>query len=327
MASRLQRVIFCLAVLATAGFPGSRALAQDYPSRLIRLVVGWPPGASGDLLARLLASELNASLKQPVVVENRTGAGANIASSAVARAPADGYTLLVGGDYSHAINPALYRKLSFDTEKDFAAISRIVNYPVIVAVNPSVPATSLREFVALAKASPGKYDYATSLGTATHLAGYLFTQAAQVNMTHIPFAGGGPAMLATVAGTTPVVLATGPAVMAQAKAGKLRILSVTSAEPSPVVPGVPGTADAGLAAVDLSGWYGVWAPAGTPQPIIEKLFAEVSRIFNKESVRQYLEGQGLVASVSQSPAEFDAFVRNQAIFFGKLVRDSGLKLD
>ena len=327
MASLLHRHVFHLVLLAALAAFSSSALPQDYPSRPIKLVVGWPPGASGDLLARVLATEMSASLKQPVVVENRTGAGANLASGAVARASADGYTLLVGGDYSHAINPHLYKKLGFDTEKDFVAISRIVNYPVIVAVNPTVPANSLRDLVVLAKASPGKFDYATSLGTSTHLAGFLFTQVAHVDMTHIPFAGGGPAMLATVAGTTPIVLATGPAVLAQAKAGKLRILSVASAAPSAVVPGVPGTAEAGLGAVDISGWYGVWAPAGTPLPIIDKLFAEVTKVFRNEDVRRKLEPQGLASAPSQSAAEFDAFVRSQATFFGKLARDSGMKLD
>lgn len=321
----MKRTASCLAmVLSMTSVP---ALGQSYPDRPIKLVVGFPPGGGGDVLARMLAVELNEAWKQPVVVDNRPGAGANIASEAVARAPADGYTLLIGGDFSHAINPTLYKKLSFDTKKDFAPVTRVASYPMIMAVHPSVPANSLREFIALAKASPGKFAYASSgNGTPPHLAGVLLGQEAGIDILHVPFKGGGPAVMSTVAGQTSLLIGTGPSTIPQAKDGKLRMLSVTTRDPSPVVPGVSGTAEADLA-LNIAGWWGMWARAGTPQPVIDKLHEKVTEILQRPGVQERLAKSGLVASPSRSAAEFGEFVDNQARVLGKLVRDTGTTLD
>lgn len=328
MKRTVKRLFTGIGLVIALSATGFAAHAQSYPERPIRLIVGFPPGGGGDVLARLLSVELNDAWKQPVVVDNRPGAGANIASEAVARAPADGYTLLIGGDFSHAINPTLYKKLAFDAKKDFAPVTRLATYPMIIAVHPSVPANSLREFIALAKASPGKFEFASSgNGTPPHLAGVLLNQEAGIDILHIPFKGGGPAVMSTVAGQTALLMGTGPSTIPQAKAGKLRILSVTTREPSPVVPGTPGTAEAGLPSLNINGWWGLWAPAGTPQPVIDRLFEKVSEILQRPNTQERLAASGLVASTSRSPAEFGEFVDSQARILGKLVRDTGTIVD
>ncbi|MDB5840109.1 MAG: hypothetical protein JWQ23_2061 [Herminiimonas sp.] len=328
MKRMVARLFTGIGIAIAVGAASLPAMAQTYPERPIKLIVGFPPGGGGDVLGRLLAVELNEAWKQPVIVDNRPGAGANIASEAVARSAADGYTLLIGGDFSHAINPALYKKLAFDTKKDFAPVTRLANYPMIIAVHPSVPANSLREFITLAKASPGKFEFASSgNGTPPHLAGVLFNQEAGLDILHIPFKGGGPAVTSTVAGQTALLMGTGPSTIPQAKAGKLRILAVTTRDSSPVVPGAPGTAEAGLPSLNINGWWGMWAPAGTPQAVIDKLFEKVSEIMQRPGIQEKLGRSGLVASTSRSPAEFGEFVDGQARVLGKLVRDTGTTVD
>ena len=317
----------CAAALLLAVASGG-AGAQTFPDRPVRIIVGFPPGGGGDVLARLLSVELGEAWKQSVVVDNRPGAGANIASEAVARAPADGYTLLVGGDFSHAINPALYKKLPFDTKKDFAPITQLASYPMMMAVHPSVPATSLREFISLAKAAPGKYAFASSgSGTPPHLVGAVLGQEAGIEILHVPYKGGGPAVMAAVAGQVPLIIGTGPSTMPQVKDGKLRALALTTRDSSPVMPGVPGTAEAGLPALNMQGWWGLWARAGTPQPVVDKLFATVNEVLQRPAVQEKLARSGLVATPSRSPAEFSEFVDSQARVLGKLVRDTGATVE
>ncbi len=280
------------------------------------------------MVARLLAEQLSNAWHQPIVVDNRPGAGANIASEMVARAPADGYTLLVGGDFSHAINPSLYNALSFNPKKDFIGVTKLASYPMIIAVNPKVQATSLRELIELAKTAPGKLNYASSgNGTPPHLAGTLLNAQAGIQLAHIPFKGGAPAVTATIGGETQIVIGTGPAVLPQIGSGRLRLISLTTRDASPVVPGALGTAEAGLPSLNISGWWGLWAPAGTPVHVIKKVHGKVYEILQRPDLRDRLARSGMEAVPSRSPAEFSEFVDREALFLGKLVKDAGVRLD
>src|SRR4051812_22717696 len=245
------------------------AHAQQYPTKPIRLVVGFPPGGSGDFIARNISEDLYKLLGQQIIVDNRPGAGSNIAAEIVARANPDGYTVLLGGSFSHAVNPALYRKIGFDPEKDFTPITKVANFTTIIAVNPKLPATTLKELIARAKAEPGKLSYGTpGAGTPSHLAGVMFNLIAGTNIVHVPFKGGAPSLAATLAGEVPIIIATPPVGLPMIRAGRLRALSLTTAQGSPIIPGIPGASEAGLPGFDIGGWWGLWAPAKTPTPIV-----------------------------------------------------------
>src|SRR6476660_2281729 len=218
---------YLLALLALAFF--TPAHAQQYPTKSIRLVVGFPPGGSGDFIARNISEDLYKLLGQQIIVDNRPGAGSNIAAEIVARANSDGYTMLLGGSFSHAVNPALYKKVGFDPEKDFAPITRVADFTTIIAVNPKLPVNSLKELIARAKAEPGKLSYATpGAGTPSHLAGVMLNGSAGTDLVHVPFKGGAPSLAATIAGEVPVIIATPPVGLPMIRAGRLRALSLTT---------------------------------------------------------------------------------------------------
>jgi tripartite-type tricarboxylate transporter receptor subunit TctC len=302
------------------------AEAQPYPNKPIKLIVGYPPGGSGDFLTRLAADELTKELGVPVIVDNRPGAGGNIAHDLVAHSPADGYTVL---NATHmAINRALYKSLTYDPEKDFAAVTRIATGPTVICVNNKLPVKDLRELIAYAKQNPGKLFHASAgYGSAPHLASVLFEAVAGIKFTHVQFKGGGPATQSLLAGDTQVNFATAPTVMGFVRAGRVRALAVSSRRASPAVPAIAGAEEAGLAGYDFTFWFGLFVPAGTPHPAIERLHAAMVKGLAKPEVRDKIALQGMDATPSASPAAFEAEVKKETPYWEKLVRESGAKVE
>jgi len=302
------------------------AAAQAYPSKPLKIVVGYPPGGSGDFLTRLAGDELSKALGVPVVVDNRPGAGGNIAHEMVARAPNDGYTIL---NATHmAINKALYKTITYDPERDFAAITRIATGPTLICVRNDLPVRDLKELIAYAKANPGKLFHASAgYGSAPHLASVLFESVSGVKFTHVQFKGGGPATQSLLAGDTQINFATAPTVMGFVRAGRLRALAVSSRHASPAVPGIPGAEEAGLPGYDFTFWFGLFAPAGTPAAAIERLHAAMVKSLSKREVGEKIAVQGMDATPSASPAAFEAQVKKETPYWEKLVHDSGAKVE
>ncbi|MGQ0655869.1 MAG: Bug family tripartite tricarboxylate transporter substrate binding protein [Betaproteobacteria bacterium] len=313
-----------IAVLLLA-FPLA-ALGQAFPSKPLRLVVGYPPGGSGDFLSRLAADELSKDLGQPVGVENKPGAGGNIAHEFVAKSPNDGYTIL---NATHmAVNRALYKSIAYDPDRDFAAITKLATGPTLVCINNNVPVKDLRELIAYAKANPGKLFHASAgYGSAPHLASVLFESVAGIKFTHVQFKGGGPATQSLLAGDTQVNFATAPTVMGFIRTGRLKALAVSSRSASPAIPGIPGAEEAGLPGYDFAFWFGLFVPAGTPQPAVQRLHAAMVKGLAKQDVRDKIALQGMDATPSASPAAFEADVRKETPFWEKLVRESGAKVE
>jgi tripartite-type tricarboxylate transporter receptor subunit TctC len=313
------------ALLAACAF-SALTLAQQYPTKPLKIVVGYPPGGSADFVARLAADELGKDLGVAVIVDNKPGAGGNIAHDFVARAPNDGYTLLSATHM--AVNRALYPSLTYDPDRDFAAVTRIATGPTLVCVNSSVPAKDLKELIAYAKANPGKlFNASAGYGSSPHLASVLFESVAGVKFTHVQFKGGGPATQSLIAGDTQVNFATAPTVMGFVRAGRLRALAVSSREASPAIPGIPGAEKAGLPGYDFTYWFGLFVPAGTPPAAIQRLHAALVKGLAKSDVRDKLALQGMDATPSLSPAAFAAEVKADAPYWEKLVKDSGAKVE
>ena len=303
-----------------------QASAQTFPSKPLKLVVGYPPGGSGDFLTRLAADAMGKDLGVAVIVENKPGAGGNIAHEFVARSPNDGYTVL---NATHmAINRALYKQLSYDPDKDFAAVGRIATGPTLICVNDKLPIKDLRELIAYAKANPGKlFHAAAGYGSAPHLASVLFESVAGIKFTHVQFKGGGPATQSLLAGDTNVNFATAPTVMGFVRANRLRALAVSSKNASPAVPGIPGAEEAGLPGYDFTFWFGLFVPAGTPPAAIQRLHAALNKGLAKPEVREKIALQGMDATPSASPLAFGTDVKKETPYWEKLVRDSGAKVE
>ena len=313
------------AMLAAWAFAAA-AMAQTYPSKPLKIVVGYPPGGSGDFLTRLAADELQKELGVAVIVENKPGAGSNIANEFVARAPNDGYTILNAGHME--INRALYKSLTYDPDKDFAAVGRIATGPTIVCVNNDLPVKDLKELIAYAKANPGKLFHASAgFGSAPHLAAVLFESVAGIQFTHVQFKGGGPATQSLLAGDTQVNFATAPTVMGFIRAGRVRALAVSSRDGSPSIPGIPGAEKAGLPGYDFTFWFGLFVPAGTSPAAIQKLHAALMRGLAKGDVRDKIALQGMDATPSASPAAFQQEIDKETPYWAKLVSDSGAKVE
>ncbi len=318
------RFLTAIALLAFAGL----AQAQSYPSRPIKLVVGFAPGGAADFVARVLSEPLGRGLGQPIVVENKPGAGSSIAAEAVARSAPDGYTILIASPSSILVNPLLNPKIGYDAHKDLAPISLVTTSPLVVAVHPGAGVNSLRELIAQAKKTPGKLNFASSgNGSAPHLAAVLFLREAGVDMVHIPFKGGAPAVQSVLAGDTQLSFATPPSVLPLVQAGRLKALAVTSRQATPLVPGVQGMAEAGLPGYEFSFWYGLFAPAGTPAAAIARLFEATRQVLNLPEVGRSLAREGTEVSGSKSAADFAAFLAADAKLWAQLVKDSGAKLD
>lgn len=309
------------ACVLTAG-----ATAQTFPAKPVKIIVGYPPGGSGDFLTRLLADEMSKNLGVPVVTENRPGAGASIASDAVAKSPADGYTLL--NSTNHAINKALYKKLPYDPDKDFAAVSRAATGPLVICVGNDVPIKTLKELIAYAKANPGKlFAAASGNGSSPHLASVQFEAAAGVKFTTVQFKGGGPAAQSLIAGDTQVMFATAPTVLGFIRGGRMRALAVTTRLASPAIPGIPGAEEAGLPGFDSSFSFGLYVPAGTPAAVIRRLHEAAVKSLAKPEVRDKLAIQGMDPTPSASPEAFDAENRAEAPLWERVVRESGARVE
>lgn len=314
--------------LAVAGVVApAPAAAQAYPTRPVKLVVPFPPGGSLDLAGRLIAQKLTDLWGQSVVVENKPGAGGNIGADFVAKAPADGYTILLGALSTHAVNPNLYRTMPYDAAKDFAPITRVAITPNVLVVNANSPVNTVQDFIAYTKANPGKLSFGSgSNGSAGHLAGELYKVETRTDAVHIPFKGAAPATQALLAGDTQFMFDNLANAMAQVKAGKLKALAVTTAQRSPLAPDLPTLAEAGLPGFDISTWYGLFAPAGTPAPVIAKWNADVTRILNSPEVREKLVADGAQPS-PDTPEAFGRFVADELAKYARIVKASGAKVD
>jgi tripartite-type tricarboxylate transporter receptor subunit TctC len=319
----MKRIVMAAWALACA----TLACAQGYPNRPIRLVVGFAPGGAADTVARAYSDNLSRILGQPVVIENRAGAGSSIAADNVAHSPPDGYSVLIASPASISVNPALNPKLNYKPG-DLAPVTKVSSSPLILVVNPSTGINSVKELVTAAKKDPGKLNYATSgVGSAPHFGAVLFSQATGIHMEHVPFKGGSPAVVSVVAGDTQVTFATPPSVLPMVKGGRLRALAVTSRERSPLMPDIPGMEEAGFPDYALSFWYGFFVPAGTPPEIIWKLYEATAAAAQRPEVKAALAREGTEVALSKSPNDFAAFLTEDAKFWVKLVKDSGATAD
>jgi tripartite-type tricarboxylate transporter receptor subunit TctC len=306
----------------------TQAFAQSYPAKPLRMVVGFTPGGAADFVARAFQEPLGRALGQPVVVENKPGAGSSIAAEFVAKSPADGYTFLIASPSSILVNPLISPKAGFEPLKDLMAVSKVSSSPLILAVNPGVGATNLKELISLLKRNPGKLNFATSgNGSAPHLSAVLFMRLAGVEMVHVPYKGGAPSVQSVLSGDTQLAFATPPSVLPLVQAGRLRALATTSRRSSPLLPGVPGMEEAGLAGYEISFWYGFFVPAGTPAEAVKKLYAATEQALSLPEVAKTLAREGTETSGSSSPEDFSAFLREDAKLWERLVKASGAKAD
>ena len=302
------------------------AQAPAYPDKPIRMLVGFAPGGGTDTTARAISAKLGERMGQQVIIDNRAGAAGNIATEMVAKAVPDGYTLLLGTIAALAINPSLYRtKLPFDSVRDFAPIIQAVDSTNILSLHPSVPANNVKELIALAKAKSLNYG-SSGVGGTGHLAGELFDSMARVKMTHIPYKGGGPAMIELVGGQVQLVYATAASAAPQIKAGKIKGIAVTTLKRSALMPAIPTIAESGLPGFDANNWYGLLAPAKTPRAIVMRLNAEVAKVLKLPDVKEFLFNQGLDAAPG-TPEQFGAYIKAEMAKWAKVVKDSGARAD
>ncbi|MDO8596325.1 MAG: tripartite tricarboxylate transporter substrate binding protein [Sulfuricaulis sp.] len=300
-----------------------------YPERSIRLLIGFPPGGGTDALARIIAPKLAESLGTQWVVDNRGGAGGNLATEIVARAQPDGYTLLLSLSTSLTVNPSLYGKLPFDVLRDLQPIIMLAEYDHILVVHAaSVPAASLKEFIALAKSKPGSLNYSSSgIGGTPHMAAELFKHRAEVNLTHVPYKGGGPAAAAVLAGEVQVMFGTFPSLLPHTKSGRLRALATTGTKRSPLTPELPTIAESGFPGFEATGWIGLLAPAKTPQPIIKVLHSEALKALALPEVQEALSRQGLFESTTSSPAQFTAYIKQETQTWTRIIKSAGIRAE
>ena len=318
----MSRIVLAGALLLLAVV----AHAQGYPNRAVRIVVPFPPGGTSDILARTIGARLSDSLGQPVVVENRPGAGGNIAAEHVAKSAPDGYTLIMGTS-SLAISQGLYRKLNYDLVRDFAPITQAVNYANLLVVHPSTGFSNVGDLLAAAKARPGALSYGTAgNGTPPHMTGELFKSYTKVDLLHIPYKGGAPAIADLVAGQIPVMFDNVPPLLPHVRSGRIKALAVTSLGRVPVLPDVPSLHELGLKDFDAVGWNGLLAPAGTPREIVSRVHADVVRILRLPEVREQLGAQG-ADIVGNTPEEFGAWIRVEVRKWAEVIRVSGAKVD
>jgi len=322
----MKNWIRCMGALLLGCLPLALAAQSAYPNKPMRMIVPYPPGGPTDVLGRIVAQKLSESLGQQVVVENRPGASGMIGSEIVAKAAPDGYTLLTNASI-HVINPSLYPKMSFDVLRDFAPVSLIAQVPLILVVNPGLPVKSVRDLIALAKAEPNRLNFGSSGNAAApHLAGESFKIATGVQMQHVPYKGSAPALTDLIGGQVQLIFDSMPSAMPHVKSGKIKALAVTTAKRSPTVPDLPTIAESGVPGFDISTWYGVWAPAGTPKDIIHKLAAEMAKALQQPAVRERLAALG-AEPVGNSPEEFAAYCQSELAKWSKIVKESGARAD
>jgi tripartite-type tricarboxylate transporter receptor subunit TctC len=327
----------CLSALGAAfvlGAPGTTWAQSAWPAKPVRIVVPFTAAGTTDILARALAPELQRVLGQPFVVDNKPGAGGNLGAAEVAKAPADGYTLLMGTVGTHAINPALYPKMPYDHVKDFAPVTLVAGVPNVLVVNPAFAQKhgiqSVADLIKVAKAQPGRLNFASSgNGTSIHLSGELFKAMTGTFMVHFPYRGSGPALMDLMGGNTDLMFDNLPSAMVHIKSGKLKALAVTSAQRSGALPDVPTVAEAGgaaLAAYEASSWFGLLAPAGTPPEIIQRLQQETAKALNSPAIKERLLSQGAIPS-GNTPAEFAKLIEQETKKWAAVVKASGAKVD
>jgi len=322
MKTGIRALTLLLALFAPCAAPAQTA----YPAKPIRMVVPYPPGGPTDVLGRIVAQKLSESLGQQVNVENKPGASGMIGAELVARSAPDGYTLLTNASI-HVINPSLYAKSSFDAIRDFAPVALIAEVPLILVVNPGVPVKSVGDLIALGKAQPGKLNFGSSGNAAApHLAGESFKIATGVQMQHVPYKGSAPALTDLIGGQVQLMFDSMPSAMPHVKSGRIRAVAVTSARRSPTMPELPTVAESGVPGFDISTWYGVWAPAGTPKDIVNRLSAEIARALRLPEIRERLAGLG-AEPVGNTPEEFAAYCQSELAKWSKIVRESGAKAD
>ncbi|WP_341989113.1 tripartite tricarboxylate transporter substrate binding protein [Azorhizobium sp. AG788] len=321
----MKRLFGIIALAATVWASGA-AGQETYPNRPIRLVVPFAAGGSTDIVARIIAAKMGDILKQPVVVDNRGGAGGNLGAAAVARAAPDGYTVLMGTVATHAINPALYTKMPYDPVKDFAPVSLLVNVPNVVIVHPSLNVKTTAELIALLKANPDKYDYASSgVGTPLHLSGALFESMAGVKMVHVPYKGAGPAMLDLVGGQVKIMFDNLPSAIGHIRKGSVVGLAITTKERSPAAPDLPTVSESGLPGYETYSWNAIFAPAGTPMAIIDILAKAGAQAVADPEVQAKLADLSAV-TVGSTPDQLAAHVKSELAKWGPVVKASGASI-
>src|SRR6184192_841559 len=308
-------VLLCLAGLVQA---------QPYPVKPIHFIVPFPPGGGNDTVARAIAQQLGPDLGQPVVVDNRPGAGGSVGAELAAKSPPDGYTLFLAGVGSHAVNPNLHARLAYDPVRDFTPITLVATAPSVLVVNPAVPARTVAEFTAYARANPDKLNYASNgNGSAAQLAAAMYESMANVRMVHVPYKGIAPALTDLLSGEVQLMFGTVVALVPHIQAGKLRALAVTSRKRSALLPDVPSLAESGLPDYEAGSWYGVMAPAGTPREIVERLHGAIARALKQPDVAQRLAAEGAIV-ISSTPAEFGAHIKAELARVGNVVRAAGI---
>jgi len=300
------------------------AWAQGYPSKPVHVVVGFPPGGGNDIIARMVGAKMQEAWSQPVVIDNKPGANSIIAAEFVAKSAADGYTLLVNATGGMSVNPVLYAKLPYDSLKDFVPISMVGSFPLVLVVNPSVPANSVSELVAYAKANPGKLNYSAG-STAFQVATEMFKQMTGTDIKHIPYKGSAASITAVISGDVQMTIVDSPPLMAQLKSGRVRALAVTTAKRASTMPDLPAVAES-LPGYEMALWIGVFAPAGTPRDIAAKLTAEVVRIVGLPDIREKLAGMG-VEPLGNSSEETAEWIRREIARYGPVVKAAGIKAD
>lgn len=321
---------FARRILETAALTLGLLLAggasAQYPSRPVHLIVPFPPGGVTDLVGRIIAQRLSEGLGQPIIVENRGGGAGSIGALAAARSSPDGYTLFMG-TATHAINATLMPNTGYDLTRDFAPISLVASVPLLLAVHPSVPAKDVKELVAYARAQKGRANFASgSSGSASHLAGEMLKTMASVDMTHVPYKGGGPALQDLLAGHVSIMFENMPSILPHVQSGKLRGIAVTGRKRSAAMPDLPTMIEAGFPDFEAGSWYGLYAPAGTPPEIVTRLHAEVVKALKTPEMQKQLSAQG-AEPVGNSPQEFAAFIRSEIAKWAKAIKASGAKTE
>jgi tripartite-type tricarboxylate transporter receptor subunit TctC len=319
----------CALLLAAgvAACQGGNAAAQSYPSKPIRFILGYAPGGASDVVSRIVGTRLSDALGQPVVIDNRPAAAGSAAAGMVARSPADGYTLMLAATSTLAVNPSMYRNLPYDSLRDFTYLANFVSMPNLLVVNPNLPAKSVTELIALAKTEDGRLTYGSAgIGSSNHFTAELFNYLAKTRMTHIPYKGGGPAMVDVAGGQVALIFATIVSAIPHVKAGRLRSLGVTSANRSPSMPEVPTIAEAGLPGYASTIWYGVVLPAGAPPAIVGRLSAEIEKLLNTQDVRERFNTLGADV-MFMPPDRFAQYVRAEIKKWSVVVRATGMRAE
>jgi tripartite-type tricarboxylate transporter receptor subunit TctC len=324
LSRRMGLKALAAAAITAAGM--GTALADNYPNKAITMVVPFSAGGTTDILARIVGQALGQELGESIIIENKPGAGGNIGAQQAARAKADGYTVFMGTVGTHAINQALYKKLPYDPAKDFVPLSRVATVPNLLVAHPSRPYKTVQEMIAYAKAHPGDVTYGSpGSGASPHVSGALFQSLTGAEITHVPYKGSAPAISDLLGNQIAVMFDNMPSAIQHVRSGKLRPIAVTTAKRSPELPDVPTIAEAGVPGYEATSWFGLWAVAGTPAPVLDKLHTALSKVLKDPAVIKKINEQGGEITID-TPAQFDAFIKTEAAKWGKVVKDSGAEV-